>query len=50
MHKISKRHDALKLVTEISPTLINSRLVLDIWISDTRTPTLKHLDNNNKIV
>ena len=27
--------DALKLVTEISPTLINSRLVLDIWISDT---------------
>ena len=35
MHKISKRHDALKLVTEISPTLINSRLVLDIWISDT---------------
>ena len=36
MHKISKRHDvALKLVTEISPTLINSRLVLDIWMSDT---------------
>ena len=35
MHKISKRHHALKLVTEISPTLINSRLVLDIWISDT---------------
>ena len=35
MHKISKRHDALKLVTEISPTLINSKLVLDIWISDT---------------
>ena len=35
MHKISKRHDALKLVAEISPTLINSRLVLDIWISDT---------------
>ena len=50
MHKISKRHDALKLVTEISPTLINSRLVLDIWISDTVPPTLKHLDNNNKIV
>ena len=24
MHKISKRHDALKLVTEISPTLKNS--------------------------
>ena len=35
MHKISKRHDALTLVTEISPTLINSTLVLDIWISDT---------------
>ena len=35
MHKISKRHDALKLVTEISPTLMNSSLVLDIWISDT---------------
>ena len=35
MHKISKRHDALKLVTEISPTLINSRFVLDIWMSDT---------------
>ena len=35
MHKISKRNDALKLVTEISPTLINSRLVLDIWMSDT---------------
>ena len=35
MHKISKRHDALKLVTEISPTLINSTLILDIWISDT---------------
>ena len=35
MHKISKRRDALKLVKEISPTLINSRLVLDIWISDT---------------
>ena len=30
MQKISRRHDALKLVTEISPTLINSRLVLDI--------------------
>ena len=30
MHKISKRHDALKLVTEISPTLKNSKLVLDI--------------------
>ena len=35
MHKISKRHNALKLVTEISPSLINSRLVLDIWMSDT---------------
>ena len=35
MQKVSRRHDALRLVTEISPTLINSRLVLDIWISDT---------------
>ena len=35
MHKISKRHYALKLVTEISQTLINSTLILDIWISDT---------------
>ena len=35
MQKISRRHDALKLVTEISPTLINSRLVIDIWMSDT---------------
>ena len=35
MQKISRRHDAIKLVTEISPTLINSKLVLDIWISDT---------------
>ena len=26
--------DALMLVTEISSTLINSALVLDIWISD----------------
>ena len=26
--------DALMLVTEISSTLINSTLVLDIWISD----------------
>ena len=34
MQKISRRHDAIKLVKEISPTLINSRLVLDIWISD----------------
>ena len=30
MQKISRRHDALNLVTEISPTLINSKLVLDI--------------------
>ena len=35
MQKISRRHDALKLVTEILLTLINSRLVLDIWICDT---------------
>ena len=35
MYKSSKRHNALKLVTEISPTLVNSRLVLDIWMSDT---------------
>ena len=35
MQKISRRHDALKLVREISPTLINSRLVIDIWMSDT---------------
>ena len=35
MLKISKHHDALKLVTEISPTPTNPKLVLDIYISDT---------------
>ena len=38
MQKISRRHNAIKLVTEISPTLINSRLVLD------SEPYMKHLD------